>query len=146
MSDITGLSIETLTDGPAKEAPLGWVDSTPRKMMQTVGTEWGRDSIDRELWLKVAYRRALEYVAGGARVIVIPDVRFENEARFIKQMMGGTVIFVTRPQTGPAVAAHASEQGLGEFAPDFSFRNDSTVEQWYDLAADFGKQLISQDA
>lgn len=146
MSSITGLSVEELTDGPLKEANLGWINTSPRRLMQTVGTEWGRDTVDEHLWLKVAYRRAFWAVSSGDRVIVIPDVRFENEARFIKEQMGGVIVSVRRPSpfSAPTIAAHSSEQGLGSFVPDFNFNNDSTVEQWYDLAADFGKKLISK--
>ncbi|MEU9859193.1 hypothetical protein AB0E19_38720, partial [Streptomyces sp. NPDC047974] len=51
VADITGLPVSAMEDGPLKEEPLDWLNGqTPRRLMQTVGTEWGREMIDRDLW------------------------------------------------------------------------------------------------
>lgn len=79
-----------------KAKELEWLrpGNSPRRILQTLGTEWGRELIDPNLWVEVV-RRAVLARPGG--LVVIPDVRFENEAEMIRDM-GGTVIHVRRGQ------------------------------------------------
>ncbi|WP_369933913.1 adenylate kinase [Xanthomonas tesorieronis] len=126
VSDITGLSMDELTAGPMKEAPLQWLGGTsPRRLMQTVGTEWGRDMIDRDLWLKVARRRIEAADAAGATGVVIPDIRFENEAMLVRGM-GGEVVVVERPDVA-AVTTHSSERPLASGCVDSVIPNDGSL-------------------
>ncbi|NIJ81176.1 hypothetical protein FHT10_002333 [Xanthomonas arboricola] len=128
VSDITGLSMEDLTAGPLKEAPLDWLGGTsPRRLMQTIGTEWGRDMIDESLWLKVAARRVEEARAFGAAGVVIPDVRFENEAMLVREL-GGSVVVVDRPGVA-SVADHTSERPLPSGLVDHTVVNSGTLAQ-----------------
>lgn len=86
------------TDGALKETPLDWMfDQTPRRLMQTLGTEWGR-GIDSEFWLQM-WLRSAGHVLNADSVhtppgIVVDDVRFENEARFLQHRAGASVIFL----------------------------------------------------
>lgn len=42
-----------------KEAPMEWLDGmTPRRMWQTLGTEWGRMMVHPDLWVRSMMRRA----------------------------------------------------------------------------------------
>lgn len=118
---ILGLSKDDLETN--KETPIGWLDATPRRLMQTVGTEWGR-GIDPELWIKSALRRAEPALFSG-RNVVISDVRFDNEAEAIKAA-GGLIVRVVRPDGAP-VEAHASEAGISESLVDITLLNDSSV-------------------
>jgi len=122
VSDITGHSVEDLADGPLKEENLGWIDTTPRRLMQTVGTEWGRQMVDPDLWLKVAHRRIRDARRAGVPGIVISDVRFNNEAEFVRRW-DGEVIRIERPGV-EAVAAHASEAGVSDDLVDLTIVND----------------------
>lgn len=78
-------------DGPYKELPLRWLDVSPRELMQTLGTEWGRELIDPNLWLRVFSRQleqdwpALLAADPDWAGYVITDVRFENEAEFVRR-------------------------------------------------------------
>lgn len=86
-----------------KESPIAWAPHlTPRLLMQTVGTEWGR-AMDPDLWVKSFINR----VNGN---IVAPDVRFENEASAIRNA-GGLMIHVQRNIVHDD--SHASEAGVG---------------------------------
>ena len=49
-----------------------------RHMMQTLGTEWGREIIDKDIWIK-SFSRSSE-----GENIIVPDVRFENEAELVR--------------------------------------------------------------
>ena len=117
----------------SKNVPVPFLDGsiTPRIMMQTLGTEWGR-SLLPNLWLRV-WQHELD---DGANVVTVPDVRFDNEAELIRSM-GGTIIHVTRKPTADmlAVPAHASEAGITRAKGDIIFRNDRGIEKMTQLAA-----------
>ena len=99
-----------------KEMPLPVVRASYRHLMQTLGTEWGRDLIDGELWVRCleAHLGLRGPAASRAPVhdrIVVTDVRYANEADMIERH-GGTLVGVTRPQA-LAVRRHSSEQHVG---------------------------------
>lgn len=106
----------TLFDRDNKESPLAWINASPRSLAQTLGTEWGREMIDKDIWIKLANRfwNRLRERKDSYDVpvrMVIPDVRFENEARWIKAA-GGVVVKVTRPGNDLSVPEHKSEAGI----------------------------------
>lgn len=122
--------------GPEKWADREWREAenelygcSPRRMAQTLGTEWGRNAIKPTLWLDLALHSLsdedFEFVA-------FTDVRFANEANYIRQA-GGHVIHVHRADLDAAPTvhrSHASEQGVGTPATqDFHVNNFGTFEQ-----------------
>lgn len=117
----------------SKNVPVPFLDGkiTPRIMMQTLGTEWGR-SIDPDLWLRV-WRHELNT---GAAVVTVPDVRFDNEADMVREL-GGVIVHIARKPTADmlAVPAHASEAGIKRHKSDIIFRNDRGIEKMAQLAA-----------
>ncbi len=141
ISNITGIPVKELVDGVRKEEIIPWLGVSPRKLMQTVGTEWGRDTIDPEIWLKVLYVKVQSLIQAGHPGVVIADVRFANEAEYIRNNLGGLVISVHRPGEQVAVEAHASENGIGSFIPDQTFINDGSIEMWRSWARFFGAGL-----
>jgi len=100
-------------------APLG---KSPRQLMQSIGTEWGRDCIDNNIWVTFAQRRLR---AGGEWLIVFDDVRFENEASMICRL-GGHIIHIDRGEL--VTDAHRSESGIMGRDCDFFVDNDYTVD------------------
>lgn len=126
-------SIGVDVSDPAKNTPVPFLDGriTPRVMMQTLGTEWGRGLLP-DLWLRV-----WEYELNtGAAVVAVPDVRFDNEADLIRGL-GGTIVHIVRKPTADmlAVPAHASEAGIKRHRSDIIFRNDRGIEKMAALAA-----------
>jgi len=117
VSAITGLTVEQLQDRSRKENTLGWISCSPRKLLQTLGTDWGRNMIHPEIWVMATMQRA--DVAGCD--ICITDVRFPNEAAAIKAR-GGVVWRVVRPGFGVLggdTASHESERGIpSEYVDD----------------------------
>lgn len=79
--------------------------TSPRKALQTLGTEWGRDIINPSIWLIRAQIEIAKH-----RDLVITDVRFDNEAELIRSS-GGIIVKVTREDT-TGVMAHSSEAGI----------------------------------
>lgn len=99
-------------------------------MMQTLGTEWGRELVDENLWVTVA-RKQIEWLASRPAddrpdVVVISDVRFENEAEMIREL-GGMVVHARRPGAS-AVNAHVSEAGVTVVPKDIEVENAAGLD------------------
>jgi len=92
-------------EGDRKELPCELLcGQTPRHAMQTIGTEWGRQLIGPDVWIR-AWRAAFDRTLPGS-CIVVDDCRFPNEAEAV-QAAGGIIVRVERH--GDTVADHVSE-------------------------------------
>jgi len=110
-----GLSDEQV-DGNEKEIPSDILcGHTPRFAMQTLGTEWGRRTIDGDVWVR-ATMHAIERISDKQLKVVIDDCRFLNEATAIKAA-GGMVIKVLRD--GYEGDEHQSEREMDLIRSDF---------------------------
>jgi hypothetical protein len=108
----TGMSEEDARDhiyGSRKEAHVDVLGMTPRRLMQLLGTEWGRLQIRDSIWVDIAITRANTLMSVGHSV-VIDDMRFPNEYDAIIAA-GGDCIRVVRPDA-TVTSAHASEGQL----------------------------------
>ena len=83
---------------------------TARVMLQTLGTEWMRSTIDANGWVRAAMREAEYFMRMDGRVI-FDDVRFANEAVAIRNA-GGKVYRVVRKDFEASTDNHISELGL----------------------------------
>lgn len=108
ISAILDVPVALLKDREFKEATIPWIGKSPREMLQTLGTDWGRGMVCSDLWLKIAQRR----IESGGNFVVVRDVRFDNEAEMILGM-GGEVWRVDRPGAETCVP-HASEKGISD--------------------------------
>ena len=118
-----------------KNEPIPFLGGmTARHLMQTLGTEWGRETLHPDFWVGIAATK-LERKLGSNFVktdrvpikVVFDDVRFANEAEMIR-MHGGMIVRILRPDHTPdaKVADHASE-AFG-FDVDLTVMNDGTLE------------------
>lgn len=98
---------------------------TPRTFMQLLGTEFGRNMVHPDFWVSHTMMKVRRARDAGFPV-VISDVRFESEARAIRDS-GGVVLWVHRP--GVEAGDHASEQGIPAHLVDLTIHNDSTLSQ-----------------
>lgn len=93
---------------------------TYRELLQTLGTEWGRDVVHPDCWVLLAEERIGKRARDGIGT-VITDVRFNNEAKWIKEQ-GGALIRVIREgdgeRLGSTEASHASEAGISKLYID----------------------------
>lgn len=94
---------------------------SPRVALQTLGTEWGRDCINKDLWINIA-KMKME----SAQNIVISDCRFDNEAEIIRSM-GGYIVEIVRGDI-EQVNAHSSEGGISPHLITLTVTNNSTIE------------------
>lgn len=92
-----------------------------RHLLQKMGTEVGRDLFGQEVWLDVAMRKAATLER-----VVIPDIRFANEAQRVIDA-GGLVIGVERPGVVP-LSGHSSESLQAWPLVSVTVTNDATVE------------------
>lgn len=108
---IAMLRVDPLTfhDPARKDIEIDWLGQSPRKLMQTLGTEWGRHLVSEDLWVRHAGRR-LKYHAMITGKVVVTDVRYENEAAWVREN-GGVVWHVER-DTPASVRPHSSEAGI----------------------------------
>lgn len=120
---IPGLTEEHI-HGKLKEVEIPWLGKSYRQLAQTLGTEWGRNLIHTELWLKIAEQSIDSIMAKGLHAVVT-DVRFENEAHFIRQK-GGEVWHIQRGNI-EKVNAHASEAGVKVAPTDRIIDNNGTL-------------------
>jgi hypothetical protein len=114
---------------------------TVRHALQTLGTEWGRDMIGGSLWLD-ALRRNIEAAASNGVIgVVIDDLRFFNEYRFLREL-GARIVEVRRESLDAAPAgAHGSEVEWLHFTPDVVAENSGSVQEWSQTA----RKLVSSD-
>lgn len=78
----------------SKENPAyGICGKSPRYLMQTLGTEWGRNQIGENIWAEAL----LQQIAISKKTyFIIDDLRFNNEAEMILDQ-GGKIIKIERP-------------------------------------------------
>lgn len=106
-----GVTVETIENNKAQY----------RLGLQWWGTEFRRAQC-RNYWLD-RFREKVN--ASTAELIVVPDVRFHNEADLVREL-GGKVIRVTRPLADED--RHASEIEMDSYNFDTVVHNNGTVE------------------
>jgi hypothetical protein len=103
-----------------KEQPVTFLDRqvTPRQFLQRLGTEFGREMIHPDLWVRACLMRV-----DTNRRTVISDCRFDNEAYAIRAM-GGKIVQITRRGQVAGTDTHASEAGIHPALIDYTINNN----------------------
>ncbi len=104
---------------------VGWekakARSEVRRLLQVFGTEVGRKMFGEGFWVNLAFANV-----GSSMKVVFTDVRFPNEADFIKEFYG-EVWRIERPGVH-AVNNHPSESAMDGYTFDRVIRNDGDLE------------------
>lgn len=95
-----------------------------RELLQRMGTEVGREQFGENFWTDLADHKIQ---AIKPWPVVITDVRFANEAEFVRER-GGVVWKIERPGVGP-VNDHASDRL--DFDADRIVQNDGDIALLY---------------
>lgn len=127
---------------------------SPRIMLQSLGTAWGREVVSEDLWINhlvdtaervlqgEVYEREVGFLNAERTPppvgIVCSDVRFANELNAVKDA-GGRIIRVTRESADKkskklGIAGHASEAEQKTFTDDMFdsiLKNESTLKELY---------------
>ncbi len=123
MMRVIGLTEEEI-EGSLKEKPCNLLaGKTPRHAMQTLGTEWGRNSIGDGFWINLWRERVVEIIGQAGRVVT-DDCRFPNEAQAVRRVGGDIYKIEGR---GGIAGAHVSEKGCGD--EDLAIVNDGALDQ-----------------
>lgn len=133
MCEALGVPMDELT----KEIPLEHLcNRSPRYIMQTLGTEWGRDIIGDDIWLRAWGRRTADILS-----VVADDIRFPNEASYIKDK-GGLVYKIVRPNFDVGTDSHSSESLVDNCLYHRVFINDGTID---DLLSQVMEALVEDE-
>jgi hypothetical protein len=116
-----------------KETPIEWLsgvrDVTPRYLMQTLMSAWGREQVHPDLWAMVVNHK----IRNSAKNVVIDDQRFDNEAERLAEDFGKEsvrILRIVRPGlVDNALSQHPSEKGVSKFLISASIVNDGDRDQ-----------------
>ncbi|MGO7451857.1 hypothetical protein ACCS81_07595 [Rhizobium ruizarguesonis] len=123
------VTVERMIEGDLKEVVIpGFKTVTPRQIMQTLGTDWGREAIDQDLWTKVAAAK-IEGLRDKGLDVVVDDLRFPNEYDLIASL-GGTLVQVVRADPSRE-AGGAYEGKLSGHLFHHIVHNNGTLRELY---------------
>lgn len=108
-----------------------------RRLLQVLGTEVVRDLVGENAWVD-ALDRTIFDDEDDLEQFVITDVRFPNEANYVRRNKG-ILIKVVRPNFDNDVPLHASERYVDELPFDYMVTNDGSLD---DLAFRVEKVMI----
>lgn len=115
------------------------IKMTPRKLLQLIGTECGRNIIHPDIWVNCLKKKYYQF--RNQYNIIIPDLRFDNEANFVKEN-NGKIIIVERENiiNSESIKSHSSENSLTIDQNYSIIKNNGTIS---DLTIQIEKILTS---
>lgn len=99
---------------------------SPRELMQLWGTEYRR-AHDPNYWVRRAEERLIELRTQGIGNVVFTDVRFPNEAHFVRSQRG--LLWEIHRVHSMAASEHASDTSMTREVADAVIHNHGTLEQ-----------------
>lgn len=120
-----GVKTDWMIDRNLKEQTVPEFGVSYRQMAQELGTAWGR-TLSEDFWLKIAAAKIAMYSQYDSPGVVISDVRFPNEAEWVRAQ-GGQVWRILRPGIEP-VRAHASEDMIASLPYDYVIDNQGSID------------------
>lgn len=104
-----------------------------RRLLQRLGTEVGRERMSpdptKSVWIALAEAAAAQH-----RRVVFTDVRFPDEAEFIRSLDGVVVRISGRGGLVGSTSAHASERPIDRSLIDAAIHNTGTLDHLYTQA------------
>jgi len=130
-----GLSMNQMLDRELKETVIDRWGKSPREILQLMGTESFRDVFGDDHWCNRADLTLDQLIemdrreATSADVCIWTDVRFENEARWIREK-GGVIVEIRRSSVYPVgVVGHRSAQPLPPECVDWTVYNEAGIDE-----------------
>jgi hypothetical protein len=122
-----------LSDERKDKALIPGLGVTLRSMLQTIGTNWGRDCVNAQLWTMLAEQKALKALKSYS--VIFDDMRFPNEFAMIKRN-SGKCIRIHRPGVGSRGDTGIGEGLLDNHDFDFDIYNEHSLADlkknvWY---------------
>lgn len=141
LRDGLGISDEYI-DGPKKEFPCPELcGRTARHAMITLGTEWGRRKIHRDIWVHSLFREMRKLINEGYDKFVIDDLRFLTEEKWLRSLKVGSDIpimvkIIKLERDGVIISDHQSEREIDKIIPDWCIYNNDSVKSLQDSIDD----------
>jgi hypothetical protein len=118
---------EDHVDGHLKNEPMPIFGfQTTRWAMQSLGTDWGRNCMHKDMWLRVFVASVEDGLDNGH--FAVTDIRFLNEVEMIQ--MGGGFIWTLRRETDQEMD-HESESHILDLPYDVKINNFGTIPELY---------------
>lgn len=136
-----------------KEEVIDWLGHSPRAILQELGGGL-RNSLSEDIWIRFLERfcdelKELEDVflvdadSASPLYVVIPDIRYNNEAQYIKDN-NGIILRVIR-EDAKKVREHESEAGISIKYVDHIIDNNGTPEELKEKVNQLLKEGILDD-
>lgn len=127
------------------EKEFGWngeKDDRGRMLLQRLGTECGR-MYNPNIWVQRLDDKIKEIElwacnVEAARIYIIDDLRFSNEAEYVKQN-GGFIIRVYRDKLGKL--NHVSEKGIPDYMIDYIINNNAGIDELHEGVREIYKEI-----
>lgn len=113
-------------------------NKSPRELFQWFGTDVLR-KFDDNFFLK---HMDIRIENNSCKHSIVTDVRFDNEAKYIKSR-GGIVVKIVRPNADTTKHKHVSENGFDDELVDIVIVNDGTLDQLEDKVLAFCREVIT---
>lgn len=101
--------------------PFAFAGKTPRELQQTLGTDWGRNLVNEELWVALMVSK----LHRERSPVVVDDMRFPQEFDCLRGM-GALMVRIDRPGASRP-NGHGSEGLLDNHDFDVVIVNDGTL-------------------
>lgn len=117
------LSPEAFYQENKEDSSYGICGRSPRDLMQTLGTEWGRKQVADDIWIEVMRRHL---VSTNWKTVIVDDIRFNSEADMLKDLDGE--IYLIKREGYSYTHEHDSEKPIDESYLSGVIVNSSLVE------------------
>lgn len=105
-------------------------DEIGRKLLQFLGTDFYRDTVDENFWIKELKKQVNMYTD----ILLIPDCRFENEIDMLNNLddpnLGDIGLHVHVNNNNVPLLEHKSEGRLVNYKIDIRLENNTTIDEF----------------
>jgi hypothetical protein len=135
------LTDEQVYDPIKKELPIhGNTHITPRMLLQQWGTDILRPILGNDIFTRSVLNKIKE---SDKRIVVISDVRFDNEAELVR-LQGGSIVHIFRQgYEGTSQNTHASEMPIHSDLVNFVLFNDEGLDKYRDSVRKLVDEILS---
>ena len=137
--------LEAVRAPDLKENPDNTIGVSPRRVLQTLGTDWGRTVLGDDVWLTLLKSRALAMEIPQSNplrthsdkplIVLVPDCRFNNEAEAMD------LVYSIRRDEKQEVEAHVSEAGVSAYLISKHVDNNGSWEELQDEAVHIAQEI-----
>jgi nitrogen regulatory protein PII-like uncharacterized protein len=148
---VDGLGIDReYIDGDRKhESVPELCGRTARHGMITLGTEWGRNNIHKDIWVMALYRDMKRLVNEGCNKFVIDDLRFLSEEKWLNSLKYNSdipiiITIIKLEREGAVISNHQSEREIDKIKEEWTIYNSNTLEGFHLSIDDVVKRFTNK--